>query len=254
MALQVTVETLDNVPEALRSEYVEKDGKFHLNVEGLDTADSLRAALKKERDFRYAFEGKVKAWEKLGKTPEEISELLETLQHEETEKLKKKGDIESLLKQHQDKWSKREQELLGQIDMLSSSERTAIVDERLHGALFKNGATEEGIELLPARLSGRIDVQTVDGKRVLKIMQADGKTPMAGSGADGMATLDDLVKEVSSKYPSLFKGSDVGGGGKRPDGNSGGSGVTKKSDFKSEKARAAWVDKNGFEAYRNLPD
>ncbi len=35
MALQATVQELDNVPEALRSEYVEKDGSYHLNVEGM---------------------------------------------------------------------------------------------------------------------------------------------------------------------------------------------------------------------------
>jgi hypothetical protein len=113
--------------------------------------------------------------------------------------------------------------------------------------------TEEGTELLPDRLANRIKFETVDGKRVLKIMAADGETPMAGSGPDGSATLDDLAKEATTKYPSLFKGSGAGGGGKQPDNRAGGSGTTKKSDFKNEKDRAAWVEKHGFDAYRALP-
>jgi hypothetical protein len=83
-------------------------------------------------------------------------------------------------------------------------------------------------------------------------MAADGETPMAGTGADGTATIDDLVKEAVAKYPSLFKASGAGGGGKNPR-EIQPSGIARKSDFKTEKDRAAFVDKNGMDAYKALP-
>lgn len=254
MALQLIVDTLDNIPEALHGEYAEKDGKFHLNVEGLEDTGGLKTALNSERQLRAKHEKAVKAWEKLGKTPDEISELLAEQQRLAEEKARKDGDHAAILKQKQDAWEREKADLVAERDASRVSEREAVVGERVSGALAKLGATAEGIELLPDRLAGRIKFETVSGKRVLKIMQADGETPMAGSGADGTATIDDLVKEAVTKYPSLFKASGAGGGGKEPsDKSPGGSGVNKKSDFKSEKERSAWVDKHGLAAYNALP-
>ena len=34
MALKAVLSSIDEVPEALRSEYTEKDGKFHLQLDG----------------------------------------------------------------------------------------------------------------------------------------------------------------------------------------------------------------------------
>ena len=146
--------------------------------------------------------------------------------------------------------------LTAERDAARASERSAVVEERLTGALAKGGATAEGLELLPERFGNRIKFETVGGKRVVKIMMADGETPMAGSASDGSATLDDLVVEAKKKFASLFKGEGGGGGGKSPtEGNGGGrSGVTKKSDFKNAKERNEWVSKNGPDAYMKLPD
>ena len=45
----------------------------------------------------------------------------------------------------------------------------------------------------------------VEGKRIVQIFKADGLTPMSGTGNDGTATFDDLVKEFAKAYPSLFQ-------------------------------------------------
>lgn len=39
MALQMTVETLEGMDEGIAKQYVEKDGKFHLDVDGHDKND-----------------------------------------------------------------------------------------------------------------------------------------------------------------------------------------------------------------------
>jgi hypothetical protein len=57
MALKREVASLDEIPEALRSAYVEKDGKFVLDLDG---EDGLKGALEKERKARGDIERQLK--------------------------------------------------------------------------------------------------------------------------------------------------------------------------------------------------
>jgi hypothetical protein len=216
MALALTVDTLDSVPEALRSEYTEKDGKFVLSVEGMEDTTGLKNALNAERKRAKDFEAKTRKWEALGKTDEEIAALLAANEDAEAKKAAADGDHAKILKQHQDKWAKERADLEGELGAARASERGAIIGSSIMAALTKAGATEEGADLLPDRLAARIKFETENGARVIKIMQADGETPMAGIGKDGAATFDDLVKEAVTKWPSLFKGSGNTGTGKEP--------------------------------------
>lgn len=226
MPLALTVESLDGVPEALRGEYTERDGKFHLAVEGLEDTSGLKSALDKERKDRRELEKKVKRWEALGKSDEEIAEMLSSHEEAERKKAEQDGDHAKILKQHQDKWTKEKGDLEAELNAARASERSAIIGSSIMTSLTKAGATEEGVDLLPDRLASRIKFETVDGCRVIKIMQADGETPMAGSGKDGQATFDDLVKEAAGKWPSLFKGSGHSGTGKDPNSRGSGGGKT----------------------------
>lgn len=231
MPLAAIVESIDSVPEAFRSEYTEKDGKFHLNVEGLEDTGALKLTLQKERDARKALEKDVAAWKKLGKTPDEIAELTAAKEREAEEAAKKAGNFDAILKQHQDKWNAEKATLETELAAARGSERGAIIETSVMGALTKFKATPEGIDLLTERLGRRIKFETVDGKRQVHIMQADGETPMIGSGANGAATFDDLVKEAAKNYPSLFEGTGAGGGGKSPK-SAGGTGKTiTRADF-----------------------
>ena len=72
MALKLSVDKLDDVEENLRSLYVEKDGKFSLAVDGIEDTSALKEALRKERKRADDAEKQRKAWEKSGKTPDEI--------------------------------------------------------------------------------------------------------------------------------------------------------------------------------------
>lgn len=250
MALPYSVDTIESIPEPFRTEYTEKDGKFVLSLDGIDDNFVPRGEFKKISDESATRRHQLAAWKKLGETPEKVAEAIET----QKQLAAQAGDGAAILKQKQDEWAAEKASFEAEINASRTSERSAIVGERLNAALAKAGVTEEGLELLPDRLGGRIKFETINGKRVLKIMKADGETPMAGSGEGGSATLDDLVKEAMKKYPSLFKGNGAGGGGKPSNENGGGgSGATKKSDLKTEKDRAAFVDKHGLEAYKALP-
>lgn len=242
MALQLVVDSLDGIPDALKGEYAEKDGKFHLNVDGIEDTSGLKSALDKERTKARDLEKKVKKWEALGKSDEEIAQLLADHEEAERKKAEGEGDFDKVLKQHQDKWAKEKADLERELNASRASERGAIIETSVLGALTKAGATEEGLDLLPDRLAGRIHLETVEGKRVLKIMQADGETPMAGSGKEGLATFDDLVKEAASKWPSLFKGSGQSGSGKEP-GKGGGASGSQKTITRAEWEKLSPADK-----------
>jgi DNA-binding transcriptional MerR regulator len=222
MEIEKVVDSLEAVPELLRGFYVEQgDGKYQL--EDVTALRNSMTHAKRERDEARKRAKAVDRWEKLGKSPDEIEELLKAREEEDTKKAEAEGDHAKILKQHQDKWAKERADLEAELNAARTSERSAIISTSIMAALTKANVTEEGADLLPDRLASRIVFETKDGTRVVKILQADGESPMAGSGKEGAATFDDLVKEATSKWPSLFKGSGRTGSG-TPTNGSGGAG------------------------------
>ena len=80
MALKAILDNLDSVPDALKGEYVEKNGKFELQVEGMKTeADVARVqeALRKEKNDFTAFKQQFAPL--AGLKPEEIVAKLDRI-------------------------------------------------------------------------------------------------------------------------------------------------------------------------------
>lgn len=253
-----SIANIEAVPEKFRGLYVEKNGAYVFQDPAV-IARSMEHA-KRERDDARKKASSISKWERLGKTPEEVEELLRATEEAEAKKAEEAGDFTKVLKQHQDKWEKSRSELEAELNAARASEREAIITNSLMSSLSKNGVTEEGIDLLPDRLAARIQFKLQDGRRVITVTQPDGQTPMIGGGPNGEATYDDLVKEAMSKWPSLFKGSGVSGSGATPSNSVGGAGkkITKAdlkaTDAATRKARATFVDTYGLEAYNALPD
>jgi hypothetical protein len=62
MALPATVDSLDELPEALHAHYAETgDGRFRLDAEGVEDVSGLKSALEKERAERKALKAKLTA-------------------------------------------------------------------------------------------------------------------------------------------------------------------------------------------------
>jgi hypothetical protein len=115
-------------------------------------------------------------------------------------------DLDAFLKPHRDGWAKEKTTLEGERDALLASERDAAVNFGLGNALTKAGLSDEWVDLLTEKLGGRLRFETDGaGRRVLRVLSADGETPMIGSAKDGRATLADLAKEAAANYPTLFK-------------------------------------------------
>lgn len=223
MPLALIIDSADKVPEALRSEYTEKDGKFHLNVEGLEDTTGLKKSLQSEREAAKALKAEIAGWKKLGKSPEEIGELVTAKEAEALEAAKKAGKFDEILAQHQTKWAKEradaEAKLTTERDAALTSERSAVVETKVTTALTSAKATKEGMDLLIERLGRRVKFEIgADGKRTTQIYDADGANLMVGSGPGGLATFEDLITSAKKQYPSLFEGTGAGGTGSDPRG------------------------------------
>jgi len=257
--LKLVVEKLDDVEEASRGLYVEKDGKFVLDVDGIEDTSGLKSALQKERSAREAKDKQVRAWERLGKSPEDIENLIaeqdkiaEERAKAEEEKAAKAGEWDKLKAQMNDK---HQVELKAKDDSISSM-RKALEKHLVDAAATSAIAAEKGVsDLLLPHVQKHVKVVEEDGEFVVKVVDAKGDPRVNGKGDP--LTISDLVKEMkeSEVYGRAFDASGQSGSGKPPTRSpSGGPGSATKSSFKSEKERAAWVDAHGFEAYRALPD
>jgi hypothetical protein len=98
MALALSVDSLDGLPDAIHSLYVEKDGKFVLDVDGVPDVTGLKTALESERAIAKA---EAKAKKELearfnGVDPDKYKEFLAKAEKAEEEKMILEGKQEEL--------------------------------------------------------------------------------------------------------------------------------------------------------------
>lgn len=185
-----------------------------------DDLSGLKSALQKERERARELEKKAKVYDGLGLSPDEIADLKAKQERAEEERAKAAGEWDALREKLSNQHKSELEKLQEQINAISVSEHEARVESGLKSALMEAGVTEEGASILPDILKTRAKIETVDGKRVVKVLDTDG-TPMIGKdGRD--ASLSDLVAQVTEKYPSLFKAQTKPGSGTPPGGNAAG--------------------------------
>lgn len=250
MALKLSVDTLDGIDDAFKPLYIEKDGKFSLQVDGIEDTAGLKTALQKERKTASDLEKQTKAWKSIGKTPEEIAELIEAQEVRERTEAERRGDFDKILAQVNEKNAKLLEAERTEKESLRSKYKSEVIDREAISAI----AAERGSpELLLPIVQKFIKVDDNDNALVV---DAKGD-PRVGAKGEPM-TISDLVKEMraSDVYGRAFEGSGQSGSGTRPsNGNAGGPGgrITK-ADLKVRADRAAYVDAHGHDAYFALPD
>ncbi|WP_212525858.1 hypothetical protein [Actibacterium sp. MT2.3-13A] len=210
MALKYQLDNLEAIEsDAIKGLYVEKDGKFVLDVEGVEPADAvngLKTALVKERE-------NVGAYRKFG-SPDELAQKIADLEAKAS-KGGKAGEeqqqiIEQLKADYEAKIKERDDRIA------QTWQRQATSD--LKAELAKVGVVPEGLDLLAGFAASRIKFND-DGTP--KVLTSDGSQPMIGSGANGGATLSDLAKELAGSIPHLVKDVGAGGSGKQPESKGG---------------------------------
>lgn len=210
MPLPFSVEAIDAIPEAQRALYKESNGKFVLDVEGYEDPTGLKSALEKERKAARDASKQISAWQALGKTPEEIQQLLDAQRQSDEEKATKGGEWDKLksqmLTQHQQELAKRE-------------EREAKLKLSLERRLIDADATEAIAEakgvpaLLLPHVRASVRVVEEDGEFTVQVVDAQGNPRVNGKGEP--LTIKDLVSEMrqSEIFGRAFEPTGTSGGG-----------------------------------------
>lgn len=266
MAFKLTIDKLEDVEEQHRALYVEKDGKFHLDVEGAVDPSALTAAqkaLKAANDEAAKRRKQLDQWETVGKTPAEIIEMLKQADDEKTrreeEEQKKRGEWDGLRAQmnetHQ-KAIKVKDDVIAAKDSELTKLRQRLEQQFVDTAAIAAITAEKGLpELLMPAVRNSIKV-TEGPNGILELQVVDTKGEPRVNGKGEPLTLAELVSEMrgSDIYGRAFEGSGASGsgsqppGGKPPPGN-----ITRKSEFKNEHERSQYVEKYGLDAYKRLP-
>src|SRR4051812_7880536 len=209
MALKLKYKTKDEVPAELQSIYVERDGEFALDVDGVvdkakhDEFRSANIALKKElEDQKKRFEGI---------DPDEVRKLAdEKRQLEETQQLKL-GEVEKVLENRlrnaKGEWDKQFAAVTAERESLNTRLTAIQIDQGVTTVATKKGLRPTAIPDITAR--ARTVFRLVNG--VPTAFEADGKT--ARVGKDGMTpmTLEEWVDTQVTDAPHLFETNSGGG-------------------------------------------
>jgi len=277
MAIKLQVEKLDDIEETIRPLYVEKEGKFRLDLEGYEDVAPVKAALSKANRDAAERRKQVERWEKLGKSPEEIEEAL--AEHAELKEKFEAGhkpeDLDVIRKQAAEnaakeaaKSIKKAQDEAATIakerdDIRTQYERST-VDQVVTAAISEHKGRVKALKPIvqlyvkPTHEEGRLRVRVYDEAGEIRY----------NSKGDPM-TPSELVAEMSQQddYASLFEGSGTSGGGAKPAGTAKPAlaplGIKSKKDFGTgmEGARkiSAFIEafptpEAGTKAYEALPD
>lgn len=224
-----TVESIDLVPEKFRSLYVEKDGKFTYQDPAVLTRSLSNA--KRERDEAKRAAAAAESWKRLGKTPEEIEDLLNAQAQAEEDKAKKAGDWETYKTQMGEDFRKRTEKLVNQHTTEVETYKTQLaklqtsLEERIITAEATSAIAEmKGVPaLLMPHVQRHVKVVEEDGRYMAVVLDARGE-PRVNARGDFL-TIKDLVAEMrdSDVYSRAFDASGTGGGG-APPGRAGGAG------------------------------
>lgn len=221
MALKLTLDNLDGLNEAQAALYVERDGKFHLDVDGIEDTSGLKSALEKERQARRDFEKKYGALKDVD--PEEYARLKKEAEDRATKDAESKGQWDTLkgklIEQHQ----KEMEALTGKVSAMQSAIERHLVDATATAAI----AEAKGIPaLLLPHVKAAVKVVERDGQYAVQVVDATGNERIVDGKGTPM-TISDLVADMkkSEIFGRAFEGSGATGGGAGP--NRGGAGGSK---------------------------
>ena len=230
MTLKYEIESLDGLDENVQALYAEKDGKYVLDVEGVESTDSvagLKSAYEKQMENRKEAEKQAKALQK----------QLDELQHG---KAKDSGDLEALEKSWSEKLSKREAELTAEIEKLQSGVQKLTSGQQAM-ELASKIAVKGSETVLHRLIQDRLTTEYQDGEPKVIVLDKSGKR--------SAATLDDLEQELradAALAPIIAKSQASGGGAARSNG-AGPAKTMKRSDFEAMDgyAKAEFIQEGG---------
>ena len=220
MALKFKFKTREEIPAELQSLYVERDGAWILDAEGvadkskLDEFRSTNVNLIKERDdLAKRFEGI---------DPDAVRQLADDKRKLEEAQQLKAGEvdkvIETRLKAARAEWDKQQGIVVAERDALTSRLTAIQIDQAVVTEATKRGLRPTAIPDIAAR--ARVNFKLVNG--VPQAFEADGQTARTGKDGVSPMTLAEWVDALVSDAPHLFEanaGSGAAGSGGGAAGN-----------------------------------
>lgn len=200
MTLKAVIDDISLLPNALREFYVEQDGKFLLNVEGLvpkarlDEFRENNIKLVQERDeLRQRYDG-------IDET--KARELLAKAQNEKDKKLIEAGKVDELLAQRVEAMRADYEERLAsestKTSNLQEKLESLLIDGALRDAASKAGVRASAIE--DVLLRGRVAFKLVDGKAALVE-----NNEVVYSKTGEPVSMTDWVSALTTQAPHLFE-------------------------------------------------
>lgn len=236
--------TLDAAPEeALKGFYTEKDGKYHLDVTGIEDTNQMRielATVKREAaERRKAAKDMEERF--AGIDPEKVKAMMAKLDQDGEAKLLSEGKIDEVVNKRTEKLRADLQKQLDEAHGKATSAEARVkqysqrvLDDRIRDAVMgkvHTSAIKSGDVLRAARELFVLDehgdaVQLdADGKPVLG---KDGKSPFSPA-----EWIEDMIAVAPHWFPVSASGGGAGGSGS----GSGGGKTMKRSQFESLPAR-----------------
>lgn len=220
LKFEITSEEFDALDEGQQALYDKHGDGYRLQVEGIDPADELKEALRKEREER-------------AEAKRRLQEYETEAEKKERERLEQRQEWEQLAKSEREQREKRDKELAELRDEVANSKRTTAAESVVAGLIDKDATGGvQRYELLKREALAFI-AHTPEGTKI--------------NGPDGEAwSAKQLGEHLSSTYPFLVDGSKASGGG--APGSKGGGAVTKKlKDMNhSERLEFKQRDPEGF--------
>lgn len=267
MALPSVVDTLESVPEAVRSEYkATPEGKFVLDVIAhesgwaLENVTNLKTAVGKERHRANEAEKKLKSYSELdGVDPvaaknalTRIAELEQFDPNKEAEKIaetKYKGRLDELVKQHKTK----EETLAGIVQKQDTELRKLIVDAEITNVLAKHAPG--AVELLSPHVAKYVRVTEGPKGFVREVVDAEGN-PRVGDGMGNPMTVEQLVLEMRDKpaFAPAFPSSGTSGSGTQPNGSNKVAGNALRRSQMTDQEKSDYSKEHGFAKFKALPE
>lgn len=245
MALKLIEDSLDAVDKAAQPLYVEKDGKFHLDVEGLPDVSGYESALEKERRTSRALQKQLKAFEREGalvdptKLAEELAELEELRGQKDAmgksrdEQVQQVADkLRKEFAQQLEARDKNQAETEAARKAAEQKLRTYRIESTLEQSAVRKRVRKEYLEdvKLRAPLFTVLDGDDAPEGEAVVMLGGDGNPIISTQQGRKYVGPDDWLDQMSKEKPGWFEPNTGGGAAGGSSGNSSARGVVSRDD------------------------
>jgi hypothetical protein len=219
MALKFKFKTKDEIPAESQSLYVERDGGWMLDVDGVVDKSKLDEFRSNNITLSNQLAEQKKRFE--GIDPDEVRKLAEDKRKLEEAQQLKGGEVEkvveSRLKTAKTEWDKQFIAVTSERDSLNARLTAIQIDQGVITVATKKGLRPTAIPDITAR--ARIVFKLVDGAP--RAYEADGQTVRVGKDGITPMTLDEWVDQQVADAPHLFENNSGGGAASNGSGGAG---------------------------------